>query len=396
MKLWQLSVIFLYGCAHAPSGPVTTVELYRGKPTQIACAATGPCAATREGVKREEGTLEAGKPVGRWRFYDAQGVLREEGDYVDGLRHGTWHYHGVFVARSGNQSIELTTRPYENSETDATGDYVNGVMKGPWSLTGPQGTTVYPMSGDVFRDGFVTLEGPFLQMAPDGTKVTQGQYENAQAVGEWRTWFPDGRLKSIRNPPNGRFIDFYPSGAKHREGTLAGEVEVWNSNYLEWHEEMPLLVEHGQGIWRYATKQDVDGNPVTDLGKPCPDGTIVAGAVDGLRVEQWCQQASTSQIATKHGPFRVWSIEWGLVLEEGSFANGQRDGVWRSFNDDETEVTTYKAGKKDGEYFVRRANQQLKVAGAFAGDAMHGDWTYYNANGQPERVEKWKNGKRVD
>ena len=79
-------------------------------------------------------------------------------------------------------------------------------MKGPWSLTGPAGTTVYPMSGQVFtegsQDGFVTLEGPFSEIAPDGTTVAQGQFENAQAVGEWRRWFPDGRLKSIRNPPN--------------------------------------------------------------------------------------------------------------------------------------------------------------------------------------------------
>lgn len=168
---------------------------------------------------------------------------------------------------------------------------------------------------------------------------------------------------------------------------------------------MPLVVKHGERepVWRYATKQDVDGNPIIDLGQPCPDGTTVAGAIDGTHAEQWCQKgtdvavgSANAPIAAKHGPFRVWSMEWGYVLEEGSFADGKRNGVWTSFKEDETEVTTYKGGKKDCEYFVRRANQKLKVAGIFASDAKHGVWTYYNANGQPERVEKWKNGKQVE
>lgn len=73
----------------------------------------------------------------------------------------------------------------------------------------------------------MTLDGPFVQTTPDGTKIAEGQYQNEKAAGEWRMWFPDGRLKSIRNPPDGKFIDFYPTGARHREGTLSSGLDVW-------------------------------------------------------------------------------------------------------------------------------------------------------------------------
>lgn len=404
MKSWPLIVAVLCGCAHGSGGaPGIEVEFYRGNPSRVECTPTGPCLIAYEGVTRAEGALEGGKPEGVWRFYDAKGALREEGSYAAGRRQGTWRYYGVFVSKTGGESIELTTRTYENNEVEATGEYVDGVMKGPWSLRGPAGTMVYPMSGEVLttgsQDGFVKLDGPFVQTAPNGTKVAEGRYQDAQAVGEWRRWYADGRLQSIRNPPNGAFIDFYESGARRREGTLAGSLDVWNANEIEWHEEMPLVRDKGENppVWRYGTKQDVDGNALTDLGQPCPEGTIVAGAIDGERVEQWCQKSTSDTLAPKHGPFRAWSIQWGYILDEGGFADGKRDGAWRSWDQDDAEVvTTYKAGKKHGKYFVRRANQQMKVVGEYANDLQNGEWTYFNANGQPERVEKWKNGKQLE
>jgi antitoxin component YwqK of YwqJK toxin-antitoxin module len=46
-----------------------------------------------------------------------------------------------------------------------------------------------------YRDG--QLDGPEVEYYPDGTKESEGQYAMGVVVGEWRTWYPDGRLKEF-------------------------------------------------------------------------------------------------------------------------------------------------------------------------------------------------------
>jgi len=46
-----------------------------------------------------------------------------------------------------------------------------------------------------YRDG--ELDGPEYWYYPDGTKESEGQHSMGTIVGEWRTWYPDGKLKEF-------------------------------------------------------------------------------------------------------------------------------------------------------------------------------------------------------
>lgn len=45
-----------------------------------------------------------------------------------------------------------------------------------------------------YRDG--VEQGPQWEVSPDGTKLCEGQCDQGHAVGEWRTWYPDGKPQS--------------------------------------------------------------------------------------------------------------------------------------------------------------------------------------------------------
>jgi antitoxin component YwqK of YwqJK toxin-antitoxin module len=47
-----------------------------------------------------------------------------------------------------------------------------------------------------YRDGLE--DGPSKEYFPDGGKQVEGRSAGGYAVGEWREWYPDGRLKSYK------------------------------------------------------------------------------------------------------------------------------------------------------------------------------------------------------
>ncbi|GAA3434362.1 toxin-antitoxin system YwqK family antitoxin [Kutzneria kofuensis] len=47
-----------------------------------------------------------------------------------------------------------------------------------------------------YQDGLE--HGPSIEYYPDGSKQVEGQSAGGHAVGEWREWYPSGKLKSYK------------------------------------------------------------------------------------------------------------------------------------------------------------------------------------------------------
>jgi hypothetical protein len=60
----------------------------------------------------------------------------------------------------------------------------------------------------------------------------------------------------------------------------------------------------------------------------CPQSTVVQGNAPPDGAAQWCERPG----GVKHGPFKEWSTD-GRLVAEGTYAEGKRDGLWRTYHD---------------------------------------------------------------
>lgn len=107
-------------------------------------------------------------------------------------------------------------------------------------------------------------QGPYLKWRSGGALWVKGQYEDRRQEGWWRIWSEEGRLISEREYRGGRKV------ARRRHGDEATEV-----------------------------RRSRPSDPV----HPCPEGSVVGGAVppDGYR--QWCEKRRDDGAWVRHGPW---------------------------------------------------------------------------------------------
>lgn len=72
------------------------------------------------------------------------------------------------------------------------------------------------------------LHGDYEVFFPNKNLAEKGQFEHGLKVGEWRSWYANGALKSIthwsRSKKQGRFLLFDETGARVEEGTYKDDL----------------------------------------------------------------------------------------------------------------------------------------------------------------------------
>jgi antitoxin component YwqK of YwqJK toxin-antitoxin module len=81
-----------------------------------------------------------------------------------------------------------------------------------------------------YRDGLE--HGPSVEYFPDGSKQVEGQSAVGYAVGEWREWYADGRLKSYKVLD--RWGDLRKSQLWDADGVLIEDRESRGLHGGEW------------------------------------------------------------------------------------------------------------------------------------------------------------------
>ena len=81
---------------------------------------------------------------------------------------------------------------------------------------------------------------------------------------------------------------------------------------------------------------------------------------------------------------------------KGQFFEGQKIGDWFEFHDDGSLYwkLSYIDGKiKDGLFQMFHKNGQIRSEVTYKNDKPSTNWTYYDENGEVERIDVYRNGK---
>jgi antitoxin component YwqK of YwqJK toxin-antitoxin module len=178
---------------------------------------------------------------------------------------------------------------------------VNGRRQGYWRKTDSAGKLVYTGR---FRDGL-----------PDG---------------EFRYYYPDGRIKTVSIMSNhGKravTVSYFPNGKKMAVGNYLHEKRdsTWQF-FSEYDGALVSLETYQSGV--------ITGQSKIFL----PEGGLseIFTYKDGLRDGPWEQYfpdgkvklTGVYQAGEKHGPLRVY-YDSGRIMVDGGYNHGHRDGAW--------------------------------------------------------------------
>lgn len=180
--------------------------------------------------------------------------------------------------------------------------------------------------------------------------VYEGRFINDKPVGEFRYFYPDGKLKTIMNYKTGSdevsSVSYHANGKKMAEGVYRQKQKT--------------------GEWRYYNDLSV------------------------LMSEEYYDNGKAV------GTWKNYYDD-GKLLEAFSWKNGLKEGAWiQYFTDGSIRMTAgYTSGKLEGEMKYFYPNGSLMMIGQYHHDLKDGIWTSYKEDGTAEVTTVYSNGKML-
>ena len=180
--------------------------------------------------------------------------------------------------------------------------------------------------------------------------VYEGRFVNDKPVGEFRYFYPDGKLKTLMNYRDGSdevtAVSYHANGKKMAEGIYK--------------------LKQKNGEWRYYNDLEI------------------------LMSEEFYDNGV---------PVGTWQNYYddGKLLEVFSWKNGLKEGAWTQyFTDGSIRMTAaYVAGKLEGEVKHYYPNGDLMMIGEYLHDAKDGIWTSFKEGGAAEVTTVYSKGKML-
>lgn len=144
-----------------------------------------------DGKVTAEGNYTANRRTGAWKFYNSQGRLEQAGSFSNGRIDGTWRWY------------------YPGGELLREEDYFQGRRDGSY--------TEYTRTGEIIASGtFADGERNGAWKVTTGDNTEEGEYLLGLMNGEWKSYYPDGKLRFKgqyrQGNPDGRHILYYENG----------------------------------------------------------------------------------------------------------------------------------------------------------------------------------------
>jgi len=273
------------------------------------------------GILIEQGPWKDNKRNGLFRFYDEWGQLDRIEKYLDGE---------VVVDASETAEIDIRVTHHANGFIASRATYENEKKVGVYTTYDEQGQI---LSGALYDNGMLIADGI---TGADGKRM-------------------------------GRWIQYYPSGARKSEGDYA---EGLRENAWKFFAETGELIQEGlyrsgefHGMWRwYYLNGELHREEEYRLGK-------------------------------LSGTFREWAAT-GKILVDGNYENGMRQGKWILDVNDHREEGEFIDDERHGPWFHIFPNGEFQFEGSYVLGVKDGKHQYRDPNGSLVRVERYDNGQR--
>ena len=371
---------------------------------------------------------------GTVRYYQANGNLHKEVPFVGGKEEGRGYEYGedgriVALLQYG---AGLLRKREDINRIDEM-----GLRQGPWKefhtngKVKREGVYVDGQEQGIFKE--YDAQGGLRDMVKYDNGVKDEQASKAQMLDIKRTYHANGKVASLgsyskagRKEGLFRFFDekgdatsasiyagdqLISEGAVNDVGAMEGE---WTEYYATGEKRAAGTYRNGRrdGEWNFFHRNGT----IEQKGKyqnGLPQGTWVWFHDNGSRHREELYRKGKEDGA---------SVEYdttGVVIVQGEYIDGLKDGKWFYKVGDHQEVGRYKDGLKDGEWvhtyengkrhfvgsFVNGdangkhkwwyPNGQLRLEGRYHLGAEQGDFTHYSEFGQPVTVVKYKDGVEV-
>ncbi len=293
------------------------------------------------GQQQDSGLYQSGRMNGFWKFWYEDGQLLQEGTYKRNAQDGNWKiFH-----ENGNLSNEglmkegvmsgLWNNYYDNGKLESVLIHKSAeklIVQDTWDLNGKQ----------LVKDG----NGAFKSYSKSGQLLVTGEIKDGSRIGEWVTYFEDGKIKE-----KGLY-----------ENDLYKVIDVWASNG-------DAIVTDGNGMYK---SYYLDSENVMESGK----------IVDGLREGKWELYYESTQ----------------TLFQDNIYLKGKQTGVSNSyFESGQLYVSgQLKDNKRDGEWNWYYESGLISSSVSFIDDKKDGKQTMWSEMGDVTKEEYYKNGELIE
>lgn len=177
------------------------------------------------------------------------------------------------------------------------------------------------------------LHGSWQTYFPNNVPSDSGSFENNLPDGLWKTWYPNGQLKTIRNYSAEKF------------------------RYIK----NDLLINHPKNQRYIITKLAQQKEDVSKYFEPDYNSEIITSMTLLGRIQQNTSNDNNNYIAPfnqslHHGIFINYDMN-GVVKDSGNYVNGLRNGLWKE------------------------SDESLAASGFYQHGFRAGQWKFYDASG---------------
>jgi uncharacterized protein len=290
----------------------------------------------------------------------------------------------------------------------------NGLKQGTWKEFHPNNRIFQELN--YMND---SLSGYYKEFDVSGSLIKLLKYSHGQLVNDslsgdynpvkWKEdYYDNGQLKF-----RGSYKENIPVGV-HKEYSkdgLAVSAREFNDDGQLTAEGMMDVNDRKQGTWKFyfetgelKSKGDYKDNLKTGewiyyyisgqieqrgkFVKDKPAGTWTRFYENG---NKWCEENLKKGV--EDGSLTEYNKE-GIVILQGDYVEGEREGVWKLHNGDDSEEGSYQAGLQHGPWKGRYANGKLRYEMTFVQGVPDGKFKIFYDNGLPREEGFYTMGSR--
>jgi antitoxin component YwqK of YwqJK toxin-antitoxin module len=322
---------------------------------------------TEEKINRYD---NQGKRTGIWRDLYDDGKLHMEGNWAIGMKNGVFKFYSkkgelekleryendvLIIDEASTAILDIRKEYYASGSIKEIGTYREGKRQGNFRTFDEAGKEI---GGQLFDGDVLVGEGMIDSLG--------------RRIGDWKLYYPDGKTRAqgkyIEGLREGSWTYFFSNGKQEQTGQYKMDLPT---GMWKWYYATGSL--HREEMYRNG-KEDGTSIEYDTLGVVINEGEFSAGARNGK-----------------------WKLTVNDHIEEGQFLDGERDGLWVWYygNGNKMFEGEFQSGIPIDRHKYWYDNGQVEMTGKYKAGEMDGRWDYFDVNGFPAMQLDYEEGKVV-